>query len=97
MFIFAQSCVNLVLEFISPESASECFKLTEEFRRLPMNHKAKGKNLAVSVLTWKNFKFFKYLLFESIDDKVTLYQVKKMIVHCIDAAVEEISKVSHAE
>ncbi|KAI3698017.1 hypothetical protein L6452_31126 [Arctium lappa] len=64
-----KSCVNLVLEFLSPESASECFKLTEELRRLPMNHKAKGKMLAV----------------------------KKMIVYCIDAAVEEISKVSHAE
>ncbi|KVI01041.1 JmjC domain-containing protein [Cynara cardunculus var. scolymus] len=51
-----KSCVNLVLEFISPESASECFKLSEELRRLPMNHKAKGKMLSV-VLVILGFSF----------------------------------------
>nr|XP_043624237.1 lysine-specific demethylase JMJ25-like [Erigeron canadensis] len=42
-----KSCVNVVLEFISPESASECVKVTDELRLLPLNHKAKGRMLQV--------------------------------------------------
>ncbi|KAI3498865.1 hypothetical protein L1887_34651 [Cichorium endivia] len=35
------SCVNVVLDFISPESANNCIKVGDELRRLPVNHKAK--------------------------------------------------------
>lgn len=33
-----QSCINVALDFVSPESVGECFRLTEEFRRLPITH-----------------------------------------------------------
>ncbi|KAI3765147.1 hypothetical protein L2E82_15173 [Cichorium intybus] len=36
-----KSCVNVVLDFISPESANNCIKVGDELRRLPVNHKAK--------------------------------------------------------
>ncbi|KAI7738175.1 hypothetical protein M8C21_007558 [Ambrosia artemisiifolia] len=42
-----KSCVNVVFESISPESASMCIKLSDEIRQLPVNHKAKGKMLDV--------------------------------------------------
>ncbi|KAK9064223.1 hypothetical protein SSX86_015603 [Deinandra increscens subsp. villosa] len=42
-----KSCVNVVLESVSPESASVCIKLSDEIRQLPVNHKAKGKMLDV--------------------------------------------------
>ncbi|KVH89586.1 WRC-like protein [Cynara cardunculus var. scolymus] len=45
------SCVNVVLEFISPESASMGTKLSDETRQLPVNHKAKGKMLGVKKMT----------------------------------------------
>lgn len=64
-----KSCVNVVLEFISPESASMGIKLSDETRQLPVNHKAKGKMLGV----------------------------KKMTIHSVNAAVEEIRAVSQAE
>ncbi|XP_024992409.1 lysine-specific demethylase JMJ25 isoform X2 [Cynara cardunculus var. scolymus] len=46
-----KSCVNVVLEFISPESASMGTKLSDETRQLPVNHKAKGKMLGVKKMT----------------------------------------------
>ncbi|KAJ9535526.1 hypothetical protein OSB04_un001337 [Centaurea solstitialis] len=42
-----KSCVNVVLEFISPESANECIKVGDELRQLPVNHRAKGKRMEV--------------------------------------------------
>ncbi|XP_057423746.1 lysine-specific demethylase JMJ26-like [Lotus japonicus] len=33
-----KSCISVALDFVSPESVGECFRLTEEFRRLPVNH-----------------------------------------------------------
>ncbi|KZV16035.1 hypothetical protein F511_26164 [Dorcoceras hygrometricum] len=41
------SCVNVVLDFVSPENATLCIKLAEEIRLLPMQHKAKTKLLEV--------------------------------------------------
>ncbi|KAI3739949.1 hypothetical protein L2E82_30363 [Cichorium intybus] len=35
------SCVNVVLDFISPESVNNCIKVGDELCRLPVNHKAK--------------------------------------------------------
>ncbi|CAH1415722.1 unnamed protein product [Lactuca virosa] len=48
-----KSCVNVVLDFISPESATNCIKVGDEIRRLPVNHKAKGampkvKNMVIN-------------------------------------------------
>ncbi|KAJ0451628.1 putative transcription factor interactor and regulator C3H-WRC/GRF family [Helianthus annuus] len=46
-----KSCVNVVFESVSPESASMCIKLSDEIRQLPVNHKAKGKMLDVKKMT----------------------------------------------
>lgn len=42
-----QSCVHVVLDFISPESVGESIQLTDEVRLLPENHIAKEKTLEV--------------------------------------------------
>ena len=46
-FLHAQSCTKVALDFVSPENISSCFKLTEEFRLLPLNHRAKEDKLEV--------------------------------------------------
>ncbi|KAI5401748.1 hypothetical protein KIW84_066279, partial [Lathyrus oleraceus] len=35
-----KSCFKVALDFVSPEHVGECIRLTEEFRKLPINHKA---------------------------------------------------------
>ncbi|KAL4590419.1 hypothetical protein LXL04_003348 [Taraxacum kok-saghyz] len=42
-----KSCIKVALEFVSPENVSECIRLTEDFRLLPHNHKAKEDKLEV--------------------------------------------------
>lgn len=42
-----KSCVKVALDFVSPESIDECVKLTKEFRRLPLGHKAKEDKLEI--------------------------------------------------
>ncbi|XP_041990015.1 lysine-specific demethylase JMJ25-like [Salvia splendens] len=42
-----KSCTKVALDFVSPENISSCFKLTEEFRLLPLNHRAKEDKLEV--------------------------------------------------
>ncbi|KAK6154679.1 hypothetical protein DH2020_008927 [Rehmannia glutinosa] len=42
-----QSCVNVVLDFISPENATQCIQLNDQIRLLPMRHKAKKKAMEV--------------------------------------------------
>lgn len=42
-----QSCVNVVLDFISPENVSESIRMIDELRLLPQDHKAKEDNLEV--------------------------------------------------
>lgn len=46
-----KACVNVVVDFISPENAAECIRLTDEIRLLPMNHKAREKALEVRKMT----------------------------------------------
>ena len=51
-FLFElQSCVHVVLDFISPESVGESIQLTDEVRLLPENHIAKEKTLEVKIST----------------------------------------------
>ncbi|BAT93660.1 hypothetical protein VIGAN_08018300 [Vigna angularis var. angularis] len=33
-----KSCIKVALDFVSPENVGECFRLTEEFRKLPISH-----------------------------------------------------------
>lgn len=41
--------MNIVVDFISPENAAECIRLTDEIRLLPLNHKAREKALEVDM------------------------------------------------
>nr|GMC81455.1 lysine-specific demethylase JMJ25-like isoform X1 [Ipomoea batatas] len=42
-----KSCIKVALDFVSPENVPECVRLTEEFRTLPQNHRAKEDKLEV--------------------------------------------------
>ncbi|XP_048233602.1 lysine-specific demethylase JMJ25 isoform X2 [Ricinus communis] len=42
-----KSCIKVALDFVSPENVGECIRLTEEFRLLPPNHRAKEDKLEV--------------------------------------------------
>ncbi|KAK9147252.1 hypothetical protein Scep_006009 [Stephania cephalantha] len=42
-----KSCIKVALDFVSPESVQECVRLTEEFRLLPKDHRAKEDKLEV--------------------------------------------------
>lgn len=50
MFFYLQSCIKVALDFVSPENVGECIRLTEDFRLLPKNHKAKEDKLEVNNL-----------------------------------------------
>ncbi|XP_077231075.1 uncharacterized protein LOC143864137 [Tasmannia lanceolata] len=58
-----KSCIKVALDFVSPENVHECVRLTEEFRVLPQEHRAK-------------------------EDKL---EVKKMTIHAIKQAVNDLS------
>lgn len=47
LFFFFQSCIKVALDFVSPENVGDCIHLSEEFRRLPPNHRAKEDKLEV--------------------------------------------------
>lgn len=42
-----QSCIQVVVDFVSPECVIECIRLAEEFRKLPQDHDAKEDKLEV--------------------------------------------------
>ncbi|KAM0943171.1 putative transcription factor & chromatin remodeling &Metalloenzymes JmjC family [Dioscorea sansibarensis] len=42
-----KSCTKVALDFVSPENVGECLRLTEDFRVLPTNHRAKEDKLEV--------------------------------------------------
>ncbi|CBI23011.3 unnamed protein product, partial [Vitis vinifera] len=42
-----QSCIKVALDFVSPDNVQECIRLTEEFRLLPKDHRAKEDKLEV--------------------------------------------------
>ncbi|KAL6520030.1 hypothetical protein OROHE_017173 [Orobanche hederae] len=46
-----KSCIKVALDFVSPENVQECVRLTEEFRTLPQNHRAKEDKLEVKKIT----------------------------------------------
>lgn len=45
-----QSCIKVALDFVSPENVQECIRLTDEFRLLPKDHRAKEDKLEVPPL-----------------------------------------------
>ncbi|KAL5576241.1 hypothetical protein UlMin_017940 [Ulmus minor] len=42
-----KSCTKVAVDFVSPENIHECLRLTEEFRRLPRNHRAREDKLEI--------------------------------------------------
>ncbi|KAJ6737853.1 JMJC DOMAIN-CONTAINING HISTONE DEMETHYLATION PROTEIN [Salix koriyanagi] len=42
-----QSCTKVAVDFVSPENIRECLRLTEEFRQLPVNHRAREDKLEI--------------------------------------------------
>jgi hypothetical protein len=50
--ILLQSCIKVALDFVSPEHIGECFRLTEECRKLPINHKSAEDKFEVSQTTF---------------------------------------------
>ncbi|XP_057959187.1 lysine-specific demethylase JMJ26-like [Malania oleifera] len=46
-----KSCIKVALDFVSPENLHECIRLTEEFRVLPQNHRAKEDKLEVKKMS----------------------------------------------
>ncbi|KAL5726810.1 hypothetical protein ACHQM5_000065 [Ranunculus cassubicifolius] len=46
-----KSCTKVALDFVSPDNIKECFRLTEEFRKLPKNHKVREDKLEIKKMT----------------------------------------------
>ncbi|KAL2927259.1 Lysine-specific demethylase JMJ25 [Bienertia sinuspersici] len=46
-----KSCIKVAMDFVSPENVPECMRLTEEFRILPPNHRAKEDKLEIKKMT----------------------------------------------
>ncbi|XVF87778.1 hypothetical protein PTKIN_Ptkin18bG0148200 [Pterospermum kingtungense] len=42
-----KSCTKVAVDFVSPENIKECFRLSEEFRQLPRNHRAREDKLEI--------------------------------------------------
>nr|XP_043626912.1 lysine-specific demethylase JMJ25-like isoform X2 [Erigeron canadensis] len=47
-----KSCIKVALDFVSPENVGECIQLTEDFRILPQNHRAKEDKLEVKKIAY---------------------------------------------
>lgn len=45
--LFLQSCTKVAADFVSPENLDECLRLTNQFRQLPKNHRAREDKLEV--------------------------------------------------
>ncbi|KAK9167486.1 hypothetical protein Scep_002677 [Stephania cephalantha] len=45
--LFLPSCTKVALDFVSPQNIDQCLRLTDEFRRLPKNHRAREDKLEI--------------------------------------------------
>ncbi|MCI22391.1 lysine-specific demethylase 3B, partial [Trifolium medium] len=54
------SCTKVALDFVSPENVGECVRLTEEIRKLPVNHSSAEDQLEFKNLdlTYQNNRAF---------------------------------------
>lgn len=50
--LMLQSCIKVALDFVSPENVNQCVALTDQFRLLPTNHRAKEDKLEVKLLSY---------------------------------------------
>ncbi|KAL9312794.1 hypothetical protein ACSQ67_018246 [Phaseolus vulgaris] len=55
------SCTKVAVDFVSPENIHECLRLTNEFRQLPKNHKAREDKLEIK-------KMIVYAIDEAVTD-----------------------------
>ncbi|KAK1384283.1 JmjC domain-containing protein [Heracleum sosnowskyi] len=51
-----KSCINVAVDFVSPEHVRECIRFTEEIRALPRNHIAKVDKLEINKLIFYAIK-----------------------------------------
>ncbi|OMO60073.1 Transcription factor, K-box [Corchorus capsularis] len=49
-----KSCIKVALDFVSPENVDECVRLTEEFRVLPHDHRAKEDKLEIGLIIFSS-------------------------------------------
>ncbi|CAI0625968.1 unnamed protein product [Linum tenue] len=64
-----KSCTKVAVDFISPENVRECLRLTEEFRQLPKNHRAREDKLEIK-------KMMVYAVEEAVRDLEELTMMK---------------------
>lgn len=60
--LYSQSCTKVALDFVSPENVNECIRLTDEFRTLPRNHRAKKDKLQVHYFIYFKHSMLIFLL-----------------------------------
>lgn len=71
----------MALDFVSPENVQECIRLTDEFRLLPKNHRAKEDKLEVPLFLFKSLSLHHLHLFS-----VYLGYIKLQTINgCYDA------------
>ncbi|KAJ9566656.1 hypothetical protein OSB04_002622 [Centaurea solstitialis] len=63
--------VLMILDFVSPENIQECIRLTEEFRKLPINHRAREDKLEIK-------KMILHAMHQAITDYEELTTAQKM-------------------
>jgi len=94
-----QSCIKVALDFVCPENVKECLALTNEFRLLPVDHRAREDKLEVLFLFLSRFiscvpsRRPVHLASNNeciahINSYVTILQVKKMILYAAKEAVQ---------
>ncbi|KAK7363777.1 hypothetical protein VNO77_05934 [Canavalia gladiata] len=64
-----KSCTKVAADFVSPENVHECLRLTNEFRQLPKNHKAREDKLEIK-------KMVVYAVDQAVKD------LKALLKHC---------------
>lgn len=67
-----KSCTKVAVDFVSPENVHECLRLTEEFRQLPINHKAREDKLEIK-------KMIVYAVDQAIKDFEALVSTQRSI------------------
>lgn len=81
------------MDFVSPENIKECIRLTEEFRKLPIDHKAREDKLEV-----KDFHTIYLLFLNSSYDFINIInfmvQVKKMILYAMHQSITDFEKLT---
>ncbi|KAJ1427169.1 Zinc-finger domain of monoamine-oxidase A repressor R1 [Sesbania bispinosa] len=62
-----KSCTKVAVDFVSPENVHECLRLTNEFRQLPRNHKAREDKLEIK-------KMIVYAIDQAVKDLKALFE-----------------------